>query len=370
MELLVVALLLGLVWLLQSIIYKHFGFSRLEYKSTLSVAEATEGDNIELCEVISNAKILPVPWLKADITLSKWLELSELQSVVTDKSRYVSSFFALRGMQRIRRRWHVKCKKRGVYSIEKTILVSSDILKGIMLSKSVECNSSVVVLPCPIDLNDRFVQANLAMGDFVVRRFIQPDPFYVAGVREYRPEDSLRSIHWAATAKENRFMVYKEEYTVTRSRTVILNMQSHEFESEGAMNEPRLENAIRTCVALFDETLSNGLSLCFMANTPLPVRTEEYWGEEHLHNLLELLARMKLESGEHFPNYLNGIFDTISTTDIAVVSSYLDDALLSFASSKLESGIPISLYILDPFCDVPSGLPFPVHILNEEAKEA
>lgn len=366
MELLVIAILLGAVMLLQSFLYKRFAFSRLDYESSLSSHEVTEGDVIELCEVISNAKILPIPWLKADITVSKWLELSELQSVVTDKSRYISSFFSLRGMQRIRRRWKVKCLKRGDYTIEKTILVSSDLLKGFMLSKAVECDSSVLVLPRPVNLSDVFIQANLAMGDFVVRRFIQPDPFYMAGVREYRPEDSLRSIHWAATAKENRFMVYKEEYTVTQSRTVIMNLQSHEFEGEGAINEPGLENAIRTCCALFEETLTTGLSLCFMANTKEPIRTEEFWGEEHLHGLLELLARMKLESGEHFPLYLNGIFDNISTTDIAVVSCYLDEALISFAQNKIESGIPITLYILDSFAEVPNRLPFPVHLLRLE----
>lgn len=145
MELLVLMALFGAVLSLQAIIYKKCAFSALDYESSFSKAEATEGDEITLIEVVSNNKALPLPWLKAEIITSKWLELSQLQSTVTDCTRYLTSFFMLLGYQRITRKWRVKCLKRGIFTIERNVLVASDLLKGIMLSRPFDAGSLVMV---------------------------------------------------------------------------------------------------------------------------------------------------------------------------------------------------------------------------------
>ena len=84
---------------------------------------------------------------------------------------------------------------------------------------------------------------------------------------------------------------------------------------------------------------------------PEPVSTEEFWGEEHLHGLLELLALLPLKSGEHFPFYLNALYDDIRSTDIALVTCYLDEPILQFARDKQDAGVHVRLYVLDPGAD-------------------
>ena len=90
------------------------------------------------------------------------------------------------------------------------------------------------------------------------------------------------------------------------------------------------------------------MDLRFLANTPQAISTEEAWGEGCLHSLLELLALLPLESGEHFPFYLNALYDNLNATDIILVTCYLDDAILRFARDKTDAGIPVRLYVLDP----------------------
>ena len=146
-------------------------------------------------------------------------------------------------------------------------------------------------------------------------------------------------------------MVYENDSSTSQSRTILLNMQTREFANSGAVHADMLENAIRACAALVQETLEEGTPLRFLANTPEPVSTEEFWGEEHLHGLLELLALLPLKSGEHFPFYLNALYDDIRSTDIALVTCYLDEPILQFARDKQDTGVHVRLYVLDPGAD-------------------
>ena len=74
----------------------------------------------------------------------------------------------------------------------------------------------------------------------------------------------------------------------------------------------------------------------------------KFGGENGLHGLMETLARLPLESGEHFPFYLNAIYDQIQTTDLALVTCYLDEAILAFAHGKADAGMRVQLYLLLP----------------------
>ena len=87
------ALLLAVVLGGEILLYRKFSLSHLEYHCALDREEATEGDVVELVETIKNRKWLPEPWLKSEITTSKWLDFAGAQSIVTDKTRFVPSFF-------------------------------------------------------------------------------------------------------------------------------------------------------------------------------------------------------------------------------------------------------------------------------------
>lgn len=348
MELIVLLLLLFAAIFLQNRLYQKYAFRNLDYTCSFDRREATEGDPLCLQEVVSNRKLLPLPWLKSEITTSKWLEFSQLQSVVTDNTRFISSFFLVRSFQRVTRTWEGRCLKRGVFSVEKTVLVASDLIGGSAFSSTAPAGSQVVVFPKALNLDEDFISVSRNMGEVCVRRNLLPDPFFIAGVREYQTGDPMNHIHWPATAREGRIMVYQNDSSTSQSRAILLNMQTREYANSGAVNADMLENAIRTCAALFEQTAGEGIPLRFLANTPQAISTEEAWGEGCLHSLLELLARLPLESGEHFPFYLNALYDNLNATDIILVTCYLDDAILRFARDKTDAGIPVRLYVLDP----------------------
>ena len=128
MEVVALALVCLLAVWLENVLYRKNAFKGLSYRCYLSRSQVFEGEEIELIEEIENRKWLPLPWFKSEITVSRWLEFAGAQSQLTDRQRFVPSFFMLKSYQRVSRRWKVRCLKRGEYSVEQIVLVTTDLL--------------------------------------------------------------------------------------------------------------------------------------------------------------------------------------------------------------------------------------------------
>ena len=171
-------------------IYLRCWDKKLTYECRFSTDEAFEGDEIELVETVTNNKWLPIPWAKTEISTSKWLDYAGSQSVVTDQTRFVPSFFVLKSHHRVVRRWKVKCLRRGVFGVGKITIVATDLLGRESLSMPVSVRAEVTVLPKPLDSEVLALTPSGLNGETVVRRRLVTDPFFVSGVREYTRFDS------------------------------------------------------------------------------------------------------------------------------------------------------------------------------------
>ena len=83
MELIAVILLVLLVLFGEVGLYRRRGLEGLSYYCHFSETERTEGESLQFVETVTNDKTLPVPWLKAELTTSRWLDFPEANSAVT-----------------------------------------------------------------------------------------------------------------------------------------------------------------------------------------------------------------------------------------------------------------------------------------------
>ncbi len=347
-----VALLLVIITVikLQQYLYRKYTYSQFEYRCFLNTPEVVEQDEVELIEEISNRKWLPIPWLKSEITTSKWLDFAGAQSVVTDKTRFVPSFFMLKSYQKIQRSWKVTCLKRGEFQIQKVVLVSTDLLGSLNLSQPVEVKSEILVLPKALDLENDFFSPKYLSGDVIVRRRLLQDPFWIAGVQEYTQREPMNRIHWAASVKEQRLMVYENESTSQQSLSVILNMQSKEFETNEVGRVDEIETAIRVCAAIFENTLQQQIPVRLFVNGKTgqgsdSVVSGEYWGEQHILDLKRILARLQLVSTYDFPTYLNELDNVLTASDIVLVTAYLNQDIYQFVRNQKRKGTFVKIFV-------------------------
>lgn len=352
MQLLAIAAVLLLILGFQNWLYRKYALQNVRYRCYLSRNQVFEGEEIELVEELENGKWLPLPWFKTEITASRWLDFAGAQSQLTDKSRFVPSFFSLRSYQKVSRRWKVRCMKRGEFSIDRVVLVTSDLLGNVNQSiGATDVHASVLVLPRPLGENQGVTTRHLT-GDIAVRRALIEDPFWNAGVREYMDSDPMNRIHWPATAREQKLMVFQNDSSTRQSVTIVLNMQSRAMEhGSGAIDAEKMETAIRLCAGLFDSTLATGMPLRFAANCCTTgdrdtIFTEEYWGRDYVEGLFQLLARLQLRSTEEFFAFLSDHYQNFTSTDLVLVTGFVDERILDIVRRKQYDGVHVRVLLL------------------------
>ena len=379
MEVIAVVILIVLILAVETLIFTRNMFKNFRYTATFSKGEVFEGESVELVETVLNGKELPIPSLRAEITASRWLEFSNTDSIQNEEIRFVPSFFMLKGYQKITRRWDVACTRRGVHGVRSIILISNDLLGLKTLSQPVYVNSNVVVLPTPVDLGKYFVNPRLMQGDFVVPRALVEDPFFVSGVRQYAPTDSLKQIHWSATAKTGEIMVRNYDYTNKQNMTVILNMQSRPSERGKVGNTAALETGIKVCTALFEQAHSICIGVRFASNGSLSddvndkemVFTREYSSEEGTYELLRTLAYLKLRSTRDVYDLLREIESQEMTSDICLVTCYINRYIEEFCERVFRQNRTIvRVLVLDYDKGEEYGEYMEVYYLNEDLKNA
>ena len=365
MEILAIILIVIVVYGVQAIIYRKNAFKKLKYECSFSKEEAYEGDHIELNEVLYNYKALPVPRVKTEIITSSWLDFAGENSEVNRETRFVPSFFYAKSRTKMKRNWKVVCKKRGQYTIDKVSVIAADLFGGGCGSISVNVDAKLLVLPGTVDLSGMFISSRYLQGDHAVRRQLVTDPFRISGVREYAPTDPMKNIHWLSSAKTGKLMVKNEEFTTRQNLTIVLNMQSTPKENGKVLNETRVERAIRVAATLMEETLESSIPFNFMANyieknedgDEAFVNSGENWGHNFVIDQFRHMAKFELESSMKFKDYLEKFSPEMNSTDIVIVTAYLDDFIYDFVRRKAAEDIKVTVYMVSPPNeDIPSDV--------------
>lgn len=323
----------------QEYILIKYLFHKLDYSCKFSVDKACEGDDIFFEEVIHNRKFIPVPWIKAEIYTSRWLEFANKDVVTAQESRFITSNFYLRSYQKTTRRWKVKCLKRGVYDIDKVTLVGGDLL-GIFssISSVLSTKAELLVYPATIRLERSFIPASLTLGDTIVKRWIIDDPFIFAGTRQYNPGDSLNRIHWKATAKQGSLMVRKNDFTTHLRVAIILNIQSQDIEPDDVIYKEYIEFGIKVAATILERTKQEGLSVRFASNggtvggSENVIFTGEANSKEHVNDLLEIISRLKLRKNQEFESFLEEVSLHYENTEVIILTSYLTEKICEIIS--------------------------------------
>lgn len=332
-------------------IYKKRVIPQIVYDCHFSQDEAIEGDMLEIIETVMNPSGLFVPCLKSEISTSNHLEFAGNASTVNDQTRSLASLFAVKAKQKVRRSWKVKCQRRGAFKLEDTTVVASDLFGCYHYSNMLKLRSNLIVLPRPIDVSGYINRENDMQGDKVVRRFILEDPFVVAGVREYTSRDSMNQIHWGITARQGQLMVRNNEATSKKSLTILLNNQLYSEQLKEPMHDERLELAIKIAAGELDKTISTSTPVRLLANGAVDESQQDLvtslmWGQGHVHELFVLLAKLGNTFTEHFDKFLARYNESIQSTEVIIISCYIDEPMLEFIRKKQQIGVRVKIYLL------------------------
>jgi len=324
-----VAVLFFFIWLTNEI-YFRFWQKNLTLSIFFSSATAFEGDKLRLTEILTNRKILPLPWAAVKFQVSKHLLFDGQSNFNISDDYYKNDLFSIMSYQKITRNLDFVCGKRGFYKIKSAELLSQNPLFTEKLVSHVESAAYLTVYPKLIDLDGINFDSMRITGDVISRRFINPDPFEFRGIREYNPSDDFKAINFSATAKLGELMVNMYEFAVSREVVIFLNFERY----ASWVDRQLFEKTISLAASLAKLYIEEAVPVKIISGSPDVIdknTTDTGSGSSypHLLNIYNALARLDLEDeAQPIIDFLPvPVFSANENKTHILLSTYRDEAL-------------------------------------------
>jgi uncharacterized protein (DUF58 family) len=283
------------IWLLQTL-YRRYWDSHLTAEIEFSTNHAVKGEKVELIEVVSNMKRLPLPYINVKFQISKSLQfVQEEANSSTSDYTYRNDIFSLMFYQRITRRIPLCCQKRGVFRIDKMDIVSTGAFMNEVLVTTESVDQEIVVYPAIANADGLEVPFNKICGIIERNKRIYEDKFVFRGIRDYQSYDAMNTINWKASARMGDLMVNQYNESVSQQIVICLNV-----EPVGMVRYDELsEEAISIAAGLTQKLIEHGIQTALICNgrdTNLKseIHIESGAGLSHNNTINTALARIDL----------------------------------------------------------------------------
>lgn len=352
MNLFVFLMILAGITLAYSQVLKHWGMKGLTCARTFSRDAVFEGEDAELVEVVSNDRPLLMPWLRVESRIPAGIRLGRMENLEVSGDMYHSSLFTLMPYQRIRRRHKVHFLHRGAYDLGNAAMTVGDVLGQTQLTVEQRMHVPVLVYPRLLEDHQLPEPVSEIMGEMVVERRLQSDPFLTRGIRPYLIGDPVRDIHWPATARVGQAQVRVHDYTTDARPLVLLNAQTSEAQWDNLMDYEQgpIEHEIRMTATLCVRLLHAGLAAGFGCNMPMEENGDSTLilprgGREQEEDLLAAFARLRVKRTKKFNTFLQEL--DVTGLDLVVLSPYDSEELQAQLAVLRERGNRVALCVTE-----------------------
>ena len=246
---------------------------RVSYTRRLEPRRAFIGETVDLELVIENRKLLPVGWMRVE---DEWPESLGLASRPEDlhpsslpERSLLRNTFSLRWYERVRVHYRILCKTRGYYKLGPARVTSGDLV-GLFRDRYLFQHINwLVVYPRIMPIADLGLPPKDPFGEIAARLRIFEDPSRTIGVRDHRPEDEFRRVHWKATARKQELQVKVYEPTTSFTLVLFVNVATFDKYWYGTIPE-LLERCITVAASVSHFAIERRYVVGLIANGHIP----------------------------------------------------------------------------------------------------
>lgn len=333
------AVVVSLVWLFLTYLAIRLQLSRK------MISRATEGDTVEVAAQICNVSFLPVfNFVLEDNFSCKYFN--------QEKKSFFVSYLGLKSFREIK--YDFLCFKRGEYKMGPFVVYFFDPLNLFFFKRTYYVYSGIVVYPQIFKI-EKFPALTRSIlpwfGIETARSSGDDDEFY--GVREYKDGESVKKIHWISSARKNKLIVKQFQLQSFFGTTIIFNLEKAKDLGEG--KESVAEYIIKIAASVAHYLTEKGVSIELLAHIGEIVHLSFNKGQEHLENILRVLAVAQAESrisfGEAFEEFARYIPNDSSLVVVMSDQDYTDLPRILSLCGRGVSVIPL-IVISDTFLPV------------------
>ena len=232
-----------------SLLFASVAVSQLRVSREVSESTVVSGQSADVTLTIENRKPLPVPWLFCEDHVESGL----------DVKGGTAALRTLSGEQSMTINYKVSSSRRGLYRIGPSVTEASDPLGFVRRFKTDKQPEFITVSAkiCPIGGGRPLGQS--AIHRTPRRRSLFEDPSRFVGIRDYQPSDSIRRIHWRATARLGSLQVKTFEPAVLQGALLVVDGAPH-------TDEKLFELTVTTAASLAEYVLFEGQKIGLLSN--------------------------------------------------------------------------------------------------------
>ena len=257
--LLAALLLLLLGW---NIYYRRHWYRQVDVTLDFDRTSVYAGEQVELTEVITNRKKLPLPVLEVGFHTRKELVFRDTENTNVSDYVYKRDIFAVLGRQRITRKIPILCPKRGYYKVEEADITAFSLLYRKRYSQALTTNAVIYVYPAQVNVSETMTVCERMLGIMQCSRHLYEDPFTFRGIREYTTSDPMKTINWKASARTGGLMVNTFDSVMTQKVMLYLDV-----EDGGILKQEELvEESIALAASLIRKCMRQGMEAGLLTN--------------------------------------------------------------------------------------------------------
>jgi uncharacterized protein (DUF58 family) len=252
-------------------VWNQLSLFGLYYRRHFSETRAFLGETVELTLEVRNQKILPLTWLEITDVFPPTLPLDRGEVVINRASNLgeFHTFWMPGAFQRSTRRFTIHCTQRGYHTYGPETINTGDGF-GLFSRKVLGLRRDrIIIYPRLYSAAELRLPAKNPFGERGSKLQLFEDPLRTVGIREWQPYDTLRRVHWKATARYQHMLSRLYEPSEEPQVLIFLNVATMVRHWQGSIPE-LLERTISVAGSLAAVCTEQRLPVGLIANGFLP----------------------------------------------------------------------------------------------------
>jgi len=331
-------------------LWNRYALRGVLYRRQLSERRAFVGEEVMLSIQVTNGKLLPVAWLKAEDELPTALPLIGDRLAPSHKETvgYLVNLYSLRWRERVTRRFRLSCAQRGFYALVPVRMQASDVFGLFSAAVVDEREDTLIVYPQVLPLEAWNLPPKDPFGNAKAEEPLFADPSRAVGVRDHQPYDGQKHIHWKASARQQRLQVKVYEPTTSPQWIIFLNVNTLPEPLQGS-DPVLLEQIVSLAASVASFGVEQKYMVGLMANGSLPrsdqpLKVLPSRSPDHLMHMLEALAAVTAFSTSRMEQLLETESPKLPWgATLIVITGIVSDALLAALLELRAAGRKVAL---------------------------